>query len=278
MKQHFRFLQVLSLAAAIMALQACDPEAAIEEFLSDLPESSSSPLKSKTSQTFFGPTVPIGNGVARAWVMQEKDGTPSAVGVTLSEKVLERLPEHMAEFVLDLPRQAGSDFYTHATLDWNPAGHEPPGTYDLPHFDIHFYIISEEDRAAIGPDDQDAFANAPHPIYVPPAYLQTPGGIPGMGAHWIDLLAPEFNGGVFTRTFIWGSYDGEFIFWEPMCTLDYLLSQPDEEVDLRLPAAYQRDGWYPTKYRILYSTRPGEYTIALTGLTFRSGTPAPAAP
>ena len=58
-----------------------------------------------------------------------------------------------------------------------------------------------------------------------------------------------------------------------MFTMDDLLSQPNEEIPLRLPAAYQREGWYATKYKIAYSTRPGEYTIALTGLTYRPASP-----
>ncbi|HDS06970.1 MAG TPA: hypothetical protein ENO05_05025 [Bacteroides sp.] len=274
MEQKLRFAQLLGMGAAVIALQACDPEAVVEEILTDLTEADAAALKSKTSQTFYGPAQPVGNGVARAWIMQEKDGTPLEVGVTLSEKALLNLPGHMAEFELDLPHQADSDFYTHATVDWNPAGHEPPGTYDLPHFDIHFYIISKEDRMAIGPGDP-AFDIEPAPLFVPPSYLKTPGGIPQMGAHWIDLLAPEFTGGIFTRTFIWGSYDGEFIFWEPMVTRDYLLTRPNEEIILRQPAAYQRDGWYATKYRVSYSERPGEYTVALSGLVYHAGTPLP---
>ena len=264
-------MQIIIIGAAIIVLQACS-----EEDLTDLQiESSSkaSPLKSQTSQTFYGPTVPVGNGIARAWIMQDKNGVPSAVGITLSEKALEKLPDQIEQYVLDFPGQAGSDFYTHALVDWNPEGHEPPGTYDLPHFDVHFYNISNEDRLAIGPDDLAQFENIPDAIYIPPQYFQIPGGVPQMGAHWIDLLSPEFNGGIFTKTFIWGSYDGEFIFWEPMFTMDYLLSQPNDEVPLRLPAAYQREGWYATKYKIAYSSRPGEYTIAITGLTYRPASP-----
>ena len=96
-----------------------------------------------------------------------------------------------------------------------------------------------------------------------------------MGAHWIDGTAPELHGVTFTSTFIWGSYDGEFIFWEPMITRDYLLSHPDVEMQLKLPEAYKKEGWYATKFKISYSERPGSYTIALTGLTYREATPVP---
>jgi hypothetical protein len=56
-----------------------------------------------------------------------------------------------------------------------------------------------------------------------------------MGAHWADLLSPEFSGSPFTKTFILGTYDGKVIFWEPMITRAYLLTQPDEFVTVRQP-------------------------------------------
>jgi hypothetical protein len=91
-----------------------------------------------------------------------------------------------------------------------------------------------------------------------------------MGAHWVDLLSPEFHGVKFTNTYIWGSYSGKFIFWEPMLTLAYLQSQPNDLIPLRQPAKYQKDGWYAQKYQVSYSLFPnlntGEYTVALKNL------------
>ena len=92
-----------------------------------------------------------------------------------------------------------------------------------------------------------------------------------MGAHWVDLLAPEFNGGTFTRTFIWGSFDGAFIFWEPMVTLDFLLTHPSEVIPVRQPESYALDGWYAADYCVEYSTRPNQYSIALLNLTYQEG-------
>ena len=221
--------------------------------------------------TYFGPSVALGNGDAKAWLTVNKNGDPTSVGVNLSEKALEGLSNDLAQIVLPFPADKGKGFYTHAFLDWNPKGHEPVGVYDLPHFDFHFYITSIADRMAIGPKDTVKFANAPAPKYVPSDYMKTPGGVPQMGAHWADLLSPEFKGGVFTKTFIWGSYDGKFTFWEPMITLDYLLMHPNVMETLRQPEAYQRDGWYANKYKVSYSSIRHEYTIALTNLQYHKG-------
>ncbi len=250
----------------LLMMQGCQKEDGL-----NISSDSNPVLKSKLMNTFYGPTVPVGNGVARAWVSVDLNGDPTSVGINLSEKALEKLPAEPASFVLDFPKTKGRNFYTHGLLDWNPQGHEPPGIYDIPHFDFHFYIISEEARLAIGPNDTVQFANAPAAKYIPPFYIQIPGGVPQMGAHWADVLSPEFHNVVFTKTFIWGSYDGSFMFWEPMVSLNYLLSHPHDLVTLRQPSAYQRDGWYASSYQVLYSTNPNEYTIALTDLVFHKG-------
>lgn len=228
-------------------------------------------LKSKEEKTFYSSTLPIGGGIARAWVTENKKGEPMSVGVNLSEKALQNLPDEPGQYVLQFPKNKGKNFYTHVLLDWNPHGHEPEHIYDQPHFDFHFYIISNEDRLAIGPNDDVQFANAPAAQYLPSAYMQIPGGVPQMGAHWADLLSPEFYGNLFTKTFIWGSYDGKFIFWEPMITRAYLLSHPNEIIALRQPSAYKQDGYYASDYKISYSGSPGEYTIALVNLAFKPG-------
>ena len=68
------------------------------------------------------PTVPFGNGVARAWVSEDPDGNPTGVGVNLSQKALEGLPEKPFAVVLYFPNNGATDFYTHMLLDWNPEG------------------------------------------------------------------------------------------------------------------------------------------------------------
>lgn len=257
--------------AGVSILNSCQKEK--DDVFSDpqnIVSSTSSTLKSQSLNTFYGPTVPMGGGVARAWVSVTKDGNPVSAGVNLSEKAIEKLPADPAQYVLMFPETKGTNFYKHVLLDWNPNGHEPNGIYNVPHFDVHFYIISSEERMAIGPNDLAQFANAPAPQYDPPMYLQLPGGVPGMGAHWADLLAPEFNGGSFTKTFIWGSYDGKFIFWEPMITLAYLQSHPDETTITRQPSAYEVDGWYAESYRVAWSEKQKQYTVALTDLVHRS--------
>lgn len=273
MKKNYKNLGII-LIAGIIALPACQKD---DQFSPAAKELSINNGKSSAVllNTFYSKTFPLGKGVVRAWVKENKDGIPVSVGVNLSEKALENLPEDPAVYVLELPSNKGQNFYTHVLLDWNPEGHVPPGIYDVPHFDVHFYIIPNEDRLNIEADDLAEFANAPSSQYIPSLYLKVPGGEPGMGAHWVDLLSPEFNGGTFTKTFIWGSYDGRFIFWEPMVTLDYLRylkSNPGSgPVPIRQPASYQQTGYYATHYEVSYSGSPKEFSVTLLNLTYHEG-------
>lgn len=253
------------LLIAIFAVQSCtkdkQPAPVSHEDGSDV----------KKGGVFYGPTVPIGHGVARAWVQEADNGTPLAVGINLSQKALEDLPEVATQYVLYFPKNKGENFYKHMLVDWNPQGHPPVGVYDLPHFDFHFYWITNEERLTIGPAGAPEFDIYPASQYVPPDYIPIPGGVPEMGTHWADLLSGEFHGQVFTRTFILGSWDGSFIFYEPMITRTYLLTHPDETLPVRQPSAFQQDGWYPENYSIAYTTSPFQYTIALRNLVYHEG-------
>lgn len=268
MKNLIKITLNLFLFVALTGLYSCQKEEIPEPLDSDLE------LKSKTMNTFYSKTVPIGNGVARAWIQVKKNGDPMAVGMNLSGKALMDLPDEHTSYVLELPKNKGHHFYTHVLLDWSPGGHEPPGIYDVPHFDIHFYTIPSEEREKIPFRPPPYTDTEPAAQYIPPLYMILPGLVPEMGAHWVDLTAPELQDppqAPFTQTFIWGSYDGEFIFWEPMVTRDYLLTQPDEVFPIRQPDAYQKNGWYATDYQISYSAKPDEYTVALLNLTYHQG-------
>ena len=263
MKIIYKITFIALTAGFVASMQSCSKD--------DTSPVAAPELKSHGSNIFYGPTIPIGRGVARAWVQENSDGEPLAVGINLSQKALEGLPLEPTAYVLQFPDQKGKYFYKHMLVDWNPQGHEPPGIYDVPHFDFHFYTITNEERLAIGPPGAPGFDNLPGPQYVPAGYFRIPGGVPQMGTHWADAASPEFNGFGFTKTFILGSWDGWFIFSEPMITRAYMLSHPDAMTSIPQPEAFQKDGWYPTDYRVQFSTSPNQYTVALLNLEFHEG-------
>ncbi|MDX5482919.1 MAG: DUF5602 domain-containing protein [Hymenobacteraceae bacterium] len=227
--------------------------------------------------TYYGPAKPLGNGVARTWVTVSKEGNPTAIGVAMSEKALTNLPQgegqqhdghHVYETVLDFPKAAALTPFRFMTLDWNPHGHEPANVYEKPHFDFHFYMISDELRKTIpglAPTELDPAP--PAPAYLPADYIMTPGRIPAMGTHFVDATSPELHGHPFVQTFIYGGYQGEVIFYEPMITLDYIASKPQATIPIKQPAAFQKEGYYPQSYRVEYDAKRKEHRIYLADLT-----------
>jgi hypothetical protein len=81
----------------------------------------------------------------------------------------------------------------------------------------------------------------------------------------------------FTTTFIHGSWDGQFIFDEPMITRAFIMERKtataaaERERVIQLPQAKQfsPSGFYPSAYRILWDGEQKEYRIALTQLVRR---------
>ncbi len=239
---------------------------------------SDSQAKKSSEKTFYGPATPLGKGVARAWVMVNSEGEPTSVGVNMSVKAVENLGDEPKVFILRLPKQGDLTLYNYIMMDWNPQGHPPVGTYTVPHFDLHFYMISEEATRAIpgmapfGPGGIQFDTPVP-PQYVPFNYMQDPGIVPMMGVHWADRNSPEYTGSSFSRTFILGSLGGEFIFHEPMFTVAYLMGlpgMPDQTIPIPQALAYQKSGYYPQNYSFSYSATPKEYTIALTDLQYKT--------
>ncbi|HJP86454.1 MAG TPA: hypothetical protein VJ852_10720 [Gemmatimonadaceae bacterium] len=235
----------------------------------------------------YGTPVKVGDGNARTYVVLDATSrAPQEIGIALDEKALDNLPstEMMYPYILNFPALSPAP-YQFAELDWNPQGHVPPGVYTFPHFDFHFYTIPVEQRDAITPSDPN-FAtkarNVPTGDFVPPYYI-VPGdpaqiAVPQMGVHWADTRSPELQGILghpenyqqFTKTFIYGSWDGQFTFLEPMVTRDFLLTHPDDVQEIPVPAQYPQAGYYPTQYRVTYDPQAKEYRIALTGLVSRS--------
>ena len=105
---------------------------------------------SNFAQQFFrGDSVALGDGMVYSWIQIDGIGVTEAIGITMTESVLSNLPSAPGEFSLNLPVVASDSLFTHVLFDWNPQGHEPPGVYNLPHFDVHFYIVSVAEREAI---------------------------------------------------------------------------------------------------------------------------------
>jgi hypothetical protein len=229
--------------------------------------------KVKTTGRFVGEATDVGNGTMHTFLDLDDNGLPTALGVSLSETAFEGLTQEVdkygmgPEWRLKLPKKAEGLFpIDHFSLDWNPKGHEPKGIYDVPHFDFHFYLIDEKTRMGITPDSEELKScDLPLPVeQVPPGYVFAPGtAVPWMGSHWVDPKTPELNGKPFKTTFIYGAYNKNIAFIEPMITKAYLESRPDATYDIPVPKSSWKAGLYPTKYTVRWDKVRKEYQVIL---------------
>lgn len=236
-------------------------------------------------RTEWGDPISVGQGQMKTFVTLNGSGKPKAVGVHFTAAALSGLPAEESEAVLKFPAAIEATPFDHFGLNWNPHGHAPSGVYSLPHFDFHFYAITEQERAEIkaGTCTNDQDNRIPNPPGVVPVtcevfnramqalpadmlptdYTLIPAVEPEMGNHVIDLTGPEFNGQSFTHTWIYGAYDGKLIFFEPMITRAFLEQQKNICQVIKTPEAMPEAGWYPTKYCIRYLRQQDAYTVSL---------------
>jgi hypothetical protein len=144
--------------------------------------------------------------------------------------------------------------------------------YTHPHFDVHYYLVTPEQRNAMTPADPSFAAKAavvPSAAETPAGYAADPQGIPRMGTHWTDRSSHEFHGSPFTNTMVYGFYEGKMIFLEPMMTKAFLETQPDETNDIAVPAQYPGPGAYPTSYRVRFDNATSLYRVELLSFVER---------
>ena len=250
-------------------------------------------------QTIRGRVEKIGSGTVQSFVTLDPSGAPTIIGVEISAGALEELPpvpntvsrcydldgngKHTGhecigdvERILDVPVDSSAGLpFKWITVNWNAAGH--PAPYNRPHFDFHFYAVDRAVVEAITPGrcgelvDCGHFTRATRPVpaqHLPTGHINVGAVVPRMGNHLLDSQSPELKDSLpFTRTFIYGAYEGELIFWEPMITLDMLRKTRDACWSISQPQGFAQAGYYPTRYCVR-GNREGERTVSLEGFRY----------
>lgn len=216
---------------------------------------------------------PMGkHGWIYSWNIYSDRGAPKSIGVSITGAALKALPDEMEVIVLQPKEKHRIRPYRHITVDWNPHGHDPMGIYTTPHFDFHFFFLTSAQREAITCQGADALVcmKVVPAKLIPPYYGQTPEGVPKMGWHWVDLTSPEFNGQPFTSTFIYGYYNGQTAFLEPMVTLDFLNTKPHVTFPVKQATGISEEGYYPKNYSVHFNHVTDTYDVALIDLQGRT--------
>lgn len=228
---------------------------------------------------FEGTKTNFQHGKSWTWIEMDVQNKPLRIGISIDDAAMNSLDtthpgsgghSHVNALSLAIPTRSADVPFQHIMLDWNAHGHGPVGLYDKPHFDFHFYLTSETERKAIPAYEQDSskFKMLPAPGYMPNLYMAIPGGIPQMGTHWIDVTSGEFGPAGFTETFIYGSYNGQVNFYEPMITKAFLDANASFERAVPLPVKFQKSGYYPTKMKVV--KRAGVTSVSIENFVYKT--------
>jgi Domain of unknown function (DUF5602) len=240
----------------------------------------------------------IGDGTVRTWVKLGTDNKPVSIGVTMTEsgltglpddvdtgrekgqestklKLLDQIGHYTFENELKFPPEAAP--YVHMGFNWNPYGHWPQQVFTEPHYDVHFYMETPEYRHEIGKGNYKDILKGHKklpPELVPKGYEIAYGTLePRMGIHWANFSSPELQPGKFNKIFLFGSFNGRMLFWEPMITQKFLQKKiADYSEVISQPAAYPKSGYYPMTYSIKYDQERKEFDISLDDLVYREST------
>ena len=213
----------------------------------------------------MSPPAPWTTTGATPVVQLDAQKHPAMIGLTIPGALIADLPKKRSEAVFPL---TNAGLVQSANLQWHPSGHEPEHVYDVPHFDLHFFTISEAVRGSIVPGAKAGKVMPAKKLLIPNSIL-APGFVPGMGMHDVSKTQPEFGGGKFTISPIVGYWNGELNFFEVMFTKAWIEQKRDMVAAYPQPGAVTKHGYYPTKYSVKYDKASDSYQIALTGFVKR---------
>jgi hypothetical protein len=223
------------------------------------------------SKRLNGPKQTLGKGSVWSWTEFDTDGKLVRLGVTMTQKALVDLASDYDEVEVPLPgTEMPAPPYNTVVVGWDPLG-QAPAAYSVPHLDFMFYFVTSEELGRISPGSD----TVPVPARFRPKDYYAALAEPSVGTHWGDTLAAELHGKPFRATFVYGFQDGQMIFLEPMVAFFFLSEEPSFSGTIKQPAAFGREGYYPTRYTVEYNRKDSTVTVALEDLALRDAEPQP---
>lgn len=269
---------------------------------------SCSPEPAAQADLHQGASAAIGEGSVSTFVELDAGGELTAIGVRISASTVEGgllEPDGTAP-CFDVNRDGTEDPHTecfmmlrrdlqlpdaatgvaapfgYVQFNYNPHGHPAPAppVYAKPHLDFHFYLVDLADVREIRTGscgffiDCEIYERARVPVpdeYMPQGYIEVGAAAGEEGNHLLLSTAPELADppAEFTQTFIFGSFDGHIVFYEPMIALDVFTPELDECHEIAQPMAWEIAGPYPTRYCMRYVPEDDSYSVTLQSFVRR---------
>jgi hypothetical protein len=212
----------------------------------------------------IGGTQTVSGAQVTSWARAPAGDRVTEIGVVVPFEVIENPPETgngPAGAIAVVPFPAGAQRDTgidHFEMHWQPQGH-PPTAFEVPHFDFHFYMITEDAVRAIKARDAEPLPQE----RMPPGYVDAGevAFVPEMGTH---LLDPKDLEKPFTVALIEGAHGGQIIFVEPMVTRAFLEEKRSFTVEVPQPASFEKPTPFPKTARFDWIPDQNAYQVVLT--------------
>ena len=257
--QHARFLAVLGGAFAL-ALVGCAAD--------------SEPEVTVATETIMGNCGSVHGADVCTWG-ETTGGDVTAFGATIPMDAITGAPEDapmawppVANAVVKLPDAVAAATGFHAmTVFWEAHGH-PPGAYLTPHFDFHFYSMTDEARMAIDCVDTSKPSAIPAGYALPDVNIPEIGDllglcVPAMGMH--SLPASELESSeIFEKTMVVGYYQGTSIFVEPMITKATMMARQTFTLEMPDVPGRPAGARYPMQFRADYDSTGNSYRFVFS--------------
>jgi hypothetical protein len=207
--------------------------------------------------TFYADPVPLNGGTVRGYVALQ-NGVPTAVGMELSSGVLTNIPPlplnaASATFGPLPPEAAATPFAAIAVGDF-PAGHQPAGIGDKPHFHPIFLLMPPQQP------DPPPFALESTPVApaeVPADHVNLGDVAPGIGIAYQDPSQPQ-------NQQAWDTVGQNYFFYNghmngiALGATNAYMQRAENYQDIargdviKQPQTYPKAGYYPQRYTVSY--------------------------
>lgn len=179
--------------------------------------------------------------------------------------------------------------FDHISLDWNPCGHPAFEYFGTPHYDLHVYRHSIEDRAertcdvvpgtpacTISEQQPNAagrkFFNVARdllresPADMPDNFTcGADSGVLFTGIHCYDSAQAVPVADWKEPILVMGNYDAEIAFWEPMFPKEFVMGDTNNHYEEDVEYVSQTLESLPYHYSMSYSKDTGFTTLIMTG-------------
>jgi hypothetical protein len=258
---------VCLIVGSTLVLSSCQKEHSLSNKANDIAASKAAPNNKADTKynTFYGPQTDVGAGHARTFATISHTGVPQEVGVIFTNEAFSGLPDVNTLYPLQFHHKAiEATPFEHVLLGLSAHGHVlPPSGQIAAHFDVRFMMMTEAERLAIPAPPSPGF-DAPPSGYLPANYVQN-AALAQVGRHWSYSTVA---GTTVNHTMVYGTWNGELTFINPIVTLTTLASGTSYSIVYPQPQYFAEHGYYPTKYNI-YEDDKGRHYVTLSDFVWR---------